>query len=66
MRAGTILVVDDEQLIRWSLTSRLPRGSFGRITTISNASAALTAAVALPPNGVDLEQLENGRWSFRR
>src|SRR5215831_12235681 len=53
MQAPTILIVDDEQLIRWSLTDRLG-GEGYRIVEADTAAAAL----ARHEEGVDLVLLD--------
>ena len=53
MKAATILVVDDEQLIRWSLTSRLQDEGF-RVVEAEDAAGAL----ARFREGVDLVLLD--------
>src|SRR5437899_1783799 len=53
MQAPTILVVDDEQLIRWSLTTRLTEEGY-RILEAATAADALARA----REGVDLVLLD--------
>src|SRR5262245_64480176 len=53
MRAATILVVDDEQLIRWSLASRLTDEGY-QVVEAQTAHEAVTRA----REGVDLVLLD--------
>src|SRR5215467_3754921 len=53
MQKPTILVVDDEQLIRWSLTDRLTQEG-SRVTEAEDAAGALEKAA----EGVDLVLLD--------
>src|SRR5204862_3063262 len=53
MHAPTVLVVDDEQLIRWALTDRLSQEGY-RVTEAATASEAL----ARSEEGVDLVLLD--------
>jgi DNA-binding NtrC family response regulator len=54
MRAATILVVDDEQLIRWSLTSRLQDEGY----RVLEAETAADALKRFREGGVDLVLLD--------
>ena len=49
-----VLVIDDEPLVRWSLTTGLQLAGFDAIA-VSDASEALAAARRLPPDAVLLD-----------